>query len=185
MIHHSELHNAIRLAKQGDKGAEHDIFEYLRVRFIILAKKRMSGDMAEDIAHEACLTVFEKFQSIPADVEFLAWAYKILRNKIGSHMRKSSFRGKILFSSDAIEDIIGTRNLKEDHDFRLTLMACLRKLSKQYPKYIRIINLSNQGYTADEICKKLKIRPNYFYVLLHRCRSWLYTCIFAKESDYE
>lgn len=183
MLHDNELRHKVGLARDGDKEAEQEVFEYLRVRFIILAQRRISVDAAEDIAHEACLTVFEKFHSVPTDIEFLAWAYKILRNKIGSHMRNTKSRNKFEYSSGSIEDIVGRKTTEENHDLRLSLIACLEKMAARYPQYIRIINLSNQGYTSDEICRKLAIKPNYLYVLTHRCRGWLFSCIFGDENN--
>ena len=185
MLQHKELRREVELAKQGNKVAEQKIFEYLRVRFILLAQRRIDGEVAEDIAHEACLTVFEKYQDSPSDVEFLAWAHQILRNKIGSHLRNTNYRNGIVHSSDCIEDIIDRKTSNENHEFRMTIIACLRKMAVSFPQYIRILNLSNQGYGAEEICRKLGIKPNYFYVLLHRCRGWLFNCIFDDEKKHE
>ncbi|MEZ5359801.1 MAG: RNA polymerase sigma factor [Candidatus Zixiibacteriota bacterium] len=185
MLQDRELQVFVERARHGDTEAEHRVFEYLRVRFIILAQKRISRDMAEDIAHEACITVFEKFHNTPSDVEFLAWAYKILRNKIGSHMRSSKYKKSIEYSSEGIEEIIGRKSTEENFEFRLILKGCLRKMADQYPNYIRILNLSNQGYTSVEICEKLGIKPNYMYVMLHRCRGWLFNCIFGNETKNE
>ena len=169
-------------AKQGDISSEKHLFQYLLVRFTAIAKQRLREDYSEDIAQDACLTVLEKYKKLSPQVAFVPWAYKILRNKIGSYMRDTSLRNSRLHYSGNIELMSTSYYSVENPELKYTIIRCLKKLSKSYGKYFTIINLKNNGYTTKEICEKMKINANHLYVMLHRCRAILYACIYNDEG---
>jgi hypothetical protein len=62
-------------------------------------------------------------------------------------------------------------------DLKRQLLVCLKKLIKINPIYARAINFVHQGYKTREICEKLNITRNNFYVILTRGRHMLDTCL--------
>lgn len=164
-------------AKTGDKTAESDLFSFLHVRFSIIAQRRLGVQDAEDLVNDACITVLEKYRELPPETRFEPWAYRVLRNKIGSHLRDQSVRKKTVETTDRIEDYENRAVTPVDPAARMALIRCLRKLSRVYPRYARAVNLLNLGYSTDEICQRLHLKRNNLYVLLFRCRNWLNSCL--------
>ena len=172
-----DVKNLLSQAKRGDKTAEGDLFGYLHVRFSIVAQRRLGVQDAEDIVNETCITVLEKYKTLAPDTEFEPWAYRVLRNKIGCHLRDQSVRNQAVETTGRIEEYEDRIVSSVDPDARMALIRCLRKLSRVYPRYARAINLVNQGYSTGEICRRLELKRNNLYVLLYRCRSWLNACL--------
>ncbi|MBN2227695.1 MAG: RNA polymerase sigma factor [candidate division Zixibacteria bacterium] len=164
-------------AQNGDKTAESELFRFLHVRFSLVAQKRLGVQDAEDLVNDACITVLEKYRKLPPETQFEPWAYRVLRNKIGSHLRDQSVRKKTVETTDRIEEYENSAVTPVDPMGRMALIRCLRKMSQVYPRYARAVNLVNQGYTTDEICQRLRLKRNNLYILLFRCRNWLNSCL--------
>lgn len=182
MKKHNDLQELYEAARSGRKVDEEQLFSYLRVRFSAIAKHRIQEDFAEDIAHDACVTVLEKYKDLTSDVLFESWAYQVLRNKIGSFLRDSKVR-KVVQFVEQIESYGHEQTYSDRVELKQALVNCLKKLNGFNPKYIRIIQLINQGYKTKEICDKLSITPNNLYVLLYRCRKLLYDCIYTAKEE--
>lgn len=173
-----EFESLIIEARKGDKAAEKLLFERLFVRFAAIAKQRLKEDYSEDIAQDACLTILEKYKTLPPETEFTPWAYQVLRNKIGNFLKNSRIRNDKVTYSENIEKLGGFDQSGTDPELKQKIVSCLKKLAKSNPNYLMIIDLKNQGFTTGEICQKMKINANHLYVLLHRCRTLLYQCIY-------
>jgi DNA-directed RNA polymerase specialized sigma24 family protein len=169
------MEHLVEKAMAGDKLAEKKIFSHLLVRFTYLAGRRVGKDHSEDLAQEACKTILEKYKTEKFSVSFAAWAYGVLRMKIGNYLstkkrfseRQKSFDGVELFPEPA-----GINpNLVQ------MLIKCLRKIAKNHMNYARVLNFSYQGYDTGAICRKLNIKANYYYVILNRGRKMLDECL--------
>ena len=164
--------------KNGNKKSEQTLFDLLIVRFEYLAKKRIRGEDARDIAMDACRTVIEKYETIDFDDErFEFWALKILRNKIGNYLQKKKTRDDNLGIRINHEFVALVENRESIPELKMTIEQCLRKILEGFPKYARVLNLVHQGYKTDEICRRMHIKPSYYYVLLQRCRAMLTRCL--------
>lgn len=168
--------NLLERASVGDSSAKDELFEKLSVRFKYLAKRRVGEDNAADLAQDAVFTVLEKYKSLEPGSEFEPWAYMVLRNKIGNYLKQKERR----------EHIFGTRVSQDGrlldsesavHVASLRLRECLQKLIKSNTTYARVLVLAYQGFKTIEICEKLDIKANYFYVILNRSRSQLIACL--------
>jgi RNA polymerase sigma factor (sigma-70 family) len=176
------IKNLLLRALQGDKLAEKELFSYLTVRFVALAKRRLrSKDDAEDVAQEACATVLSKYKVDLSIVNFEAWAYGVLRMKIGNHLQKKNTRQEQPLLENESLDAAKKSAYQCDPELALRLSNCVRKLVTTFPRYARVLNLIHQGYKSDEICQRLKISPNNMYVILSRGRSMLKQCL--EEGD--
>lgn len=162
-------------ALSGDKAAEKELFKQLLVRFTFLAKKRLWSNSAEDIAQDACLTVFEKYRELEDGIVFEAWANQVLRNKIGNLLQKSDSEKKYLSSVRGIDP-----NLTESDteiSLRIDIERCLGKIAMKNKRYFDILVLARDGFKTEEICHKLNITPGNLYVILERSRSKLKECL--------
>ena len=150
------------------------LFRYLLVRFKTIAKRRIGTTAdAEDVAQEACVTVLEKYKAATYRKGFPAWAYKILRNKIGNYYKVRPDRD----SRVDVDRMPEALSVPPDCDTKIMLIRCLRQIMKKKPTYARILNLVNQGFKTEEICCRLKITSNNFYVTLSRARKVLKKCM--------
>ena len=171
------VHQLLTLVKQGDKSAQKQLFDYLRVRFVLLAKRRIGEEHCEDIAQEACITVLEKLKTEAPEDMFEAWAYKVLRNKIGNYLQSSSLRKKKMVNTEHIDYLEKPAMADLDPVFKRRLMDCLKKLIKSNRRYARVLNFAHQGYDTDEICQRMAIKSNHLYVTLNRGRKMLNDCL--------
>jgi RNA polymerase sigma factor (sigma-70 family) len=171
------LQHLLLKAKKGDKNAETQILEYLRVRFVLLAKRRIGEEHCEDIAQEACMTVLEKLKTDSPEDNFEAWAYQVLRNKIGNYLQSSNLRQKKMIGTEHIDYLEKSAVPDTDPIFRRRLIDCLKKLIKDNRRYARVLNLTYQGYDTNEICQRMAMKPNHLYVVLNRSRKMLSDCL--------
>ena len=168
------MEELVQKAISGDKKAEKEIFDYLFVRFKYLAKRTVGESDSEDLAQEACMTILEKYKNEEFSVSFTAWAYGVLKMKIGNYLQSGRRRYDKEQSPDAGMEPVAPA---QDPTLKKTLVDCLKKISRSYIKYARALNLAYQGYNTEAACSKLKMNPNHYYVTLNRGRSLLKSCI--------
>lgn len=165
----------VKKAKTGDKQAEKQIFDYLFVRFKYLAKRNIGIEDCEDLAQEACITVLEKYKDEEFTISFTAWAYGVLRMKIGNYLQsKQRISGK---RSSLNEEVKLSQDSTTEPRLIQLLIECIKEISKAYLRYARTLNLNYQGYSTEEICKRLDITTSNYYVILNRGRAMLKKCL--------
>ncbi|MBN2226952.1 MAG: RNA polymerase sigma factor [candidate division Zixibacteria bacterium] len=174
---HLVLQRLFSRARGGDQAAETELFEYLFVRFVYLAKRRIGEEEAEDIAQDACTTILRKFRTETGVERLDIWAYGVLKRKIGNFYQRRETRRKIINESGDVDDMTGLVQTESNPELRRKLVVCLRKLIVSYPRYARILNLVYQGYSTEEICRRLKVKPGNMYVMLNRGRKLLSDCL--------
>ena len=136
------LEELLTRALSGDTKAENEIFHILFARFTRFAKRKIQqGEESEDLAQEACMTVIQKYKDEDFTVNFQAWAYGILKMKIGNYLQKSAVRKRVvtpITESDKSSQI----SYKEiNPELIVRLKECMKKLIKIKPRYARILNL--------------------------------------------
>lgn len=149
-------------------------FDVLRESFVLIARRRVGHDSAEDIAQEACMTVLQKYDSDQHADRFDSWAYQILRNKIGDYLRRDRVRREAIGTHEAI---IQKSTNSPNFELRRQIELCLRKLARVNHRYVQILRFATEGYNTSEICKRQGITPQNLYVLLNRSRSALRKCL--------
>ena len=169
------MEHLLEKAKSGDKNAEKEIFSHLFVRFKYLAKRRIGEENCEDLAQEACVTIAEKYKTEEYTVGFAAWAYGVLKMKIGNYLQaKKRLSGK---QKSFDNGYVLNRASDPDPDLKQALVKCIKKIAREYQQYARAINLTYLGYDTKDICGKLKIKPGHYYVVLNRGRAMLKECL--------
>jgi RNA polymerase sigma factor (sigma-70 family) len=164
-------------ARAGDKASEEELFRFLSARFQAIAIQRIwDTEAAQDVAQEACATVFEKYRTETFTTSFEAWTYGVLRRKISNHLQSSKAERQRLDRSSN-EGTSGHSSGSPEHELERRLSECLKRIGKANPRYARVLNLSYQGYKTKEICERLRISPNAMYSVLCRGRSLLKKCL--------
>jgi RNA polymerase sigma-70 factor (ECF subfamily) len=169
----NELHER---ARHGTRSAEEALFEGLTVSFRLFAQHRIGNrEDAEEVVQEALVTISTKYRQVAIETSFAAWAYRILVNKILDHLKGKKARGQAMarFSESRREQ----RSVTSDPTFKRRLLDCLKKVNEANRRHARILNLHYQGYSTQEICERLGITQNHFYVTLSRARSMLQACL--------
>lgn len=172
----NELYKAI---KTGDGTGERELFDLLAVRFRLFAARKVSNrEDAEEIVQESLLVISREYKELEIRTSFSSWAYQVLVNRIKGYYRDKQ-RDSRVESRPEVES--GSRQI--DAELESQLSDCLRKLHKRNSRYARILNLKYQGFTVDEICRKLDMTPNNLYVTLMRARAMLRKCLDKGELD--
>jgi len=174
--HQVDMKDILARAINGDKSAESRLFELLIVRFELLAKRRIENEEdARDVTQEACVTVQQKYRTVDFEAGFFEWAFGVLRMKIGNYYQARRARKQtMVIDTDVTGDCPPNQGCV---DLKLRLLACLRKVLAKRPEYARALNLIHQGYKAAEICDRLRVEPDHFYVILFRSRSLMRLCL--------
>jgi len=171
-------------AVDGDKIAEAELFKILSVRFRYFTYQRLlDRNLAEETVQDTLMLISQEYSKLEVKTSFMAWAYNVLINKIKNHYRK--YRRRDELEQEHMSDLPSSNTWLPDPDFEATLIECLKKIGIRDIRYARILNLKHQGFTTEEICQKLNIAPNYFYVILFRSRSLLKECLESGEIDNE
>lgn len=172
------------LAKQaiaGDLVAEAELFQKLLVRFRRFAEQKVGSEEAAEVAQMACIVIHRKYREEAFSVSFSAWAYGVYRNTL----LKTHEHGKKAAAMTTELNELLTVPAEEPPTPRLRefLMSCWRRLFASFPKYARIVNLKYQGYATDEVCSRVGLSKEQYYVYLGRGRSLLRTCLKDKGVD--
>ena len=176
MSDNRDLDILVKAAIEGDKGAEEALFSYLLVRFGLFARHRIRDrQAAEDVASKACTVILERYRQEAFSVSFESWSWGVLRMTIRSYFQQLGIE-KARMSYESLDD---SGLAGEPHDPTLVgqLLGCLRQLCGIDRRFARVLNLAYQGFKTDEICRRLDVSSNYYYVLLHRGRSFLKQCL--------
>ncbi len=175
------LNDLYKNAETGDKKAEDKLFKYLLERFGQFANRRIwDKENAKEVAQEALMLIAKEYKSISFEISFQAWAYKVLDNKILNYIKKRRQRGDTVVTvADVCE--VGSKTIDVDPGFKTKLLDCLKKVGKANRRHARIIDLHYLGYKTKEICERLKLSSNGFYIVLHRARKMLEQCLETGE----
>lgn len=175
------LNDLHRNAEGGDKKAEDKLFQYLSERFRQFANRRIwDQEDAKEIAQEALMLIAREYKSISFETSFQAWAYKVLDNKILSYIKKKRQRGDRVVSVADVSEV-GHNIVDANPELRSRLLECLKKVGRVNRRHARIIDLHYLGYKTKEICQRLKLSDNGFYIILHRARKMLEKCLETGE----
>jgi len=166
-----DINSLYDAALNGDKREETRLFEYLRVRFSLFVSHRIKNqEDADDVVQEAMIVISTEYKNIRIQSSFVAWAYKVLDNRILRKLHYYKNTNKLTKLKEQKAD-------NTNPDIKIRLIECLRKLNTKNNRYARILNLHYHGYKSDEICKLIDISKNNMYAILSRARSLLKFCL--------
>ena len=139
-------------------------------RFLSFLERRVrTRAEAEDILQAAFIRGIQKSGSIRDTESAVAWFYRLLRNALVDHYRRSGTEAR-LFPAEATED-----GAAYEAEIRGEICACIRSLlpalKPEYAEMIERVDLKEEPLAG--VASALGITPNNAAVRLHRARSGL------------
>lgn len=165
-----------RLAANGDKKAETELFSTISDRFSLFAHQRVwNREVVQDLVQEAIAVVAAKYRSVNIESSFAAWAHKIMENRLLGYIQKRR-REKGRVATEKHDEYLMAA-WTPDPNLRMRLLNCLKEVGLANRRYARIINLHHLGYSRKEICGMLDMTLDQSYVVMSRARGMLRNCL--------
>ncbi|HET8637147.1 MAG TPA: sigma-70 family RNA polymerase sigma factor, partial [Acidobacteriaceae bacterium] len=124
---------------------------------------------AEDILHSAYLKALEHRNQLKEDQSIVAWFYRILRNSVIDHYRRSAAR------SSAHDRYASEHPISYETELRQQACACVKDLigdlKPEYREAIERVDLAEES--IEQLAKTKRITANNASVRLHRARKAL------------
>lgn len=148
-------------------------------------------DMAEDLVQETFLAGLKSMKNFKGEASERTWLISILKRKIIDYYRKiNSNKGKaevrMSYSDDETEgDWLEERvadpfdktaeDLMQNSELGDAILECLSKLPEKQAEVFRMKTI--EGYETEVICKELDITPSNLWVIIHRARTAMASCL--------
>ena len=151
------------------------------------------SDAAKDLVQETFLAAWRNYEGFKGEISEKNWLFAILKNKIIDHYRKNARRiteslpeeGAVdgffdeaahwTESSSPLDWGIDYSSAIEKKEFYAVLNNCKKKL-KEIHNHVFTMKYMD-GYDSDEICKELNITASNYWVLIHRAKLHLRSCL--------
>ncbi len=151
------------------------------------------ADLAKDLVQDTFLAAWRNAENFKGEISEKNWLFTILKNKIIDHYRKASTRLTENFSDKAGEDAFfdedshwmanaAPKDWKADEpknierkEFYTVLDSCRKRLKEMQANVFSMKYLDD--LESEEICKALGITPSNYWVLLHRAKLQLRSCL--------
>ncbi len=167
-----------------DKYADY-LFNYTIVR----VKDR---ETAEDLVQETFLAGLKSMENFKGEASERTWLISILKRKIIDYYRKiNSKKGqaevRVNYSGDGesegdwLEERVAdnfdmnAEDSMQNEELGLAIEDCIMKLPEKQAKIFRMKTIL--GYDTETICNELNITPSNLWVIIHRARTALMSCM--------
>jgi len=179
--------------------AEDWVDKYSTQMFRFALTRVKDQDIAEEVVQETFLAAWKSKDSFSGKSSEKSWLFGILKHKILDHFRQLKKRGEIEFGDpgewETAENLfqangkwkapptswgIDPEEAAENLQLMEALSKCVENLSDRFKSLFLLKEMD--GLTADEICDQLEIKPANLWVMMHRIRSRLKTCL---ETNFE
>lgn len=173
--------------------AEKWVSDYSDILYRFALLRVNDGEVARDLVQETFLAAWRNHDNFKGEISEKNWLFTILKNKIIDHYRKAStrltqplngaddndnfFDDTDHFAAPYIPNEWGVdynRSI-ERKEFYEILNACKQKLKDIQGVVFSMKYLD--GIESDEICKALNITPSNYWVIIHRAKLQLRTCL--------
>lgn len=148
-------------------------------------------DMAQDLVQDTFLAGLKSMKNFKGESSERTWLISILKRKIIDHYRKiNSNKGKaevrINYSDDEnegdwLEERIAdpfdktAEDRIQNRELRDAIFDCLSKLPDKQAQVFRMKTI--EGYDTEDICKELNINASNLWVIIHRARTAMASCL--------
>ncbi|UNZ00378.1 sigma-70 family RNA polymerase sigma factor [Zhouia spongiae] len=148
---------------------------------------------AQDLVQETFLAALRSADNFKGEASERTWLVSILKRKIIDHYRRSnSAKGKAEISinfpigsdeseGDWLEERVADKrqlNIEDslqNEELGLAIQACIEKLPKKQAEVFTMKTVL--GMETEEICNELNITPSNLWVIIHRARTALASCL--------
>ena len=173
--------------------------EHLRPQLLRFARTQLRNDAwAEDAVSEAVLAALEKPQAFGGQSQLKTWLVGVLKHKVVDQLRRHTREATILCSEDGedfddalFDDTGHWREAQADwgnpehscgqRQFIEVMDVCIEQLPAMQGRVFMMREWLE--LETDEICKELQITSTNLWVLLHRARLRLRTCLQQRWFD--
>ena len=172
----------VRRAQAGDEAAFQEIVERYqsKVFSIIHGIVRQRNDV-EDIAQQVFTKIYFSMRNFDFRSSLITWVYKITVNECFDYLRKKKVR-KLVYESDMSEDEVrrvensetgGSRSPRADSTLarRDYVLKLLERVSGEERDLLMLKEV--EGYSVEEMARRLKMNENTIKVKLFRARQKL------------
>jgi RNA polymerase sigma-70 factor (ECF subfamily) len=172
--------------------------EYSDILYNYVAQRVTDTHIAKDLVQETFLAAWRNIDKYNGEASVKTWLFTILKNKIIDHYRKASSRLTDELAESAADESVffdnanhwdknayplewGSRpesNL-ESKEFYSILTNCKKKLKDIQAAVFSLKYM--EDLSSEEICKELNITSSNYWVLIHRAKVQLRSCL---ESNW-
>ncbi len=150
------------------------------------------AEVAKDLVQETFFAGLKSAKNFKGDAAERTWLIAILKRKVIDHYRKSnSTKGKaevrMSYSANSsadgdwleerIADPFSTQenSTLENKELGLAIQSCISKLPLKQAQVFKMKTI--QGVSTEDICNELGINPSNLWVMIHRARTSLMSCL--------
>jgi len=145
---------------------------------------------AEELVQEAFLGALKSLDTYRGDSPERAWLVGILKNKIMDHFRRSSRERPLTETEGDLDELFNAKGhwkrlpeawaadpvkVHEDKEFWKILYDCIAGLPERLARVFHLREMDD--VSTDEVCKVLDLTPTNLWVMMHRARLRLRTCM--------
>ncbi|MBA4197187.1 MAG: RNA polymerase subunit sigma-24 [Chitinophaga sp.] len=150
-------------------------------------------DLAKDLVQDTFVSALKNIDSYKAEASLKNWLMTILKNKIIDHYRKAATRltDRLATENDSDSFFEGDGHWSkpaypkdwaipygsriEQKEFYSVFELCMKKLKEIQHAVFSMKYLDD--IDSDEICKQLNITASNYWVLIHRAKTQLRSCL--------
>jgi RNA polymerase sigma factor (sigma-70 family) len=178
----STTESLINGCKHGQRQAQREVYEKLSPKMLGLCRRYIKdANEAESVMITGFLKVFDKINQFSGQGSFEGWVRRIMVNESLLYIRKN----KGMY----IEVDIEYANLEPNYDLasgQLQVEDLLRLVNSLPVGYRTVFNMyAIEGYSHQEIAKRLQISENTSKSQLSRARKMLQKQLMEKEAMWE
>ena len=171
---------------------EHWVKKYADALYAYTVVRVNDSGLAEDLVQETFLSAWKARDSYKGEASEKNWLFTICKNKIIDHYRKKSnnivrpaeidntdhyFNNEEHWTKESgpLDWGIDYTQPVETKEFYSILELCKNKL-QELQRAVFVMKFM-EGLGSDEICKVLNITPSNYWVLIHRAKLQLRSCL--------
>jgi RNA polymerase sigma-70 factor (ECF subfamily) len=160
--------------KQGDREAFELLFaRHTRAMISFAYRFVRTREMAEELAQEIFLRIYESAGGYQAQAKFTTWLYRIATNVCLNELRKPRYRA----SHEPLEEAlsIGRADASEERLERQAVSGAIRNALEQLPDNQRAAFILNkyQELSYSEVSEVMKVSEKAVKSLIHRAKETL------------
>jgi RNA polymerase sigma-70 factor (ECF subfamily) len=166
--------------------------QYADYLFNFAVSRVSDAELAKDLVQETFFAGLKSAKNYKGTAAERTWLIAILKRKVIDHYRKiNSIKGKaevrMNYSSqndtdgdwleEQVADPLSTleNDEIENEELGLAIQECISKLPKKQSLVFTMKTI--QGMSTEDICKELGINPSNLWVMIHRSRTALMSCL--------
>jgi len=173
-----EVRQLVEQAKRGDAEAMARLCEHLYPLVLQYARCNVGSDIAEDIANDVFLRVVRSLHAQRGS--FLAWMYRIARNRIADHARARAVRSRFAHEKTANPDAIDHDDPAKQTQRRVDIEDAIRALTDEQREFVILKFM--QGLSNAEISEIMDKRVEALRALQFRALKSLRSFLARDES---